>query len=121
MKIQVTISVVLFTLILMSKVTLTQITITSTDAFAINTVGNVITNHFDSITTSIDIGSPGATSWDFSGLNCPFTSAYTNVLPSLTPYYLSDFPISNVAFYFDINISPPGSQLQIIYFTNQGV
>ena len=120
MKIQVTMPVVLFTLILMSTVTLTQITITSTDAYAIITVCNVKTNHFDSITTSIDSGSPSVTLWDFSELNCPFTSSYTNLLPS-SPYYLSAFPTSNVAFYFDINTSPPGSQLQTIYFNNQGV
>lgn len=39
MKIQVTIPVFLFALIVFSKVTLAQITITSTDASAINAVG----------------------------------------------------------------------------------
>jgi len=104
MKIQVAISVVLFTLIVLSTFTFAQITITSTDASAINAVGNVITNHLDSTTTSVDIGSPGATSWDFSALNSHYTSTFTSVVPSSTPYYLSDFPTSNVAFYFDINI-----------------
>jgi hypothetical protein len=105
MKIHLTIPVFLFTLIVFSTVTLAQITITSTDASAINAVGNVITNHLDSTTTSIDIGSPGATSWDFSALNSHVTFSVTSVLPSSTPYYLSDFPTSNVVVYFNTNIS----------------
>jgi len=104
MKIQLTILVLHYTLIVFSTAALAQITITSSDASAINAVGNVITNHLDSTTTSIDIGSPGATSWDFSALNSHFTSAFTSVVPSSTPYHSSDFPTSNVAFYFNIDI-----------------
>ena len=104
MKIQLTIPILLFILIVFSTAALAQITITSSDASAINAVGNVITNHLDSTTTSIDIGSPGATSWDFSALNSHFTSAFTSVVPSSTPYHSSDFPTSNVAFYFNIDI-----------------
>ena len=104
MKIQLTILVLLYTLIVFSTGALAQITITSSDASAINAVGNVITNHLDSTTTLIDIGSPGATSWDFSALNSHFTSAFTSVVPSSTPYHSSDFPTSNVAFTFNINI-----------------
>jgi len=47
MKIHLTVVTFLFTLIVLSTVTLAQITITSTDASAINAVGSVITNHFD--------------------------------------------------------------------------
>jgi len=104
MKIHMTVLTFLFTLIVLSTVTLAQISITSTDASAINAVGNVITNHLDSTTTSIDIGSPGATSWDFSALNSHYSSTFTSVVPSSTPYYSSDFPTSNVAFYFNIDL-----------------
>ncbi len=100
MKIQVTIPVFLFALIVLSTVTLAQISITSTDASAMNAVGNAITNHLDSTTTSIDIGTPGATSWDFSALNSHTNNTFTSVVPSSTPYYSSDFPASNVAFVF---------------------
>ncbi len=100
MKTYSTIGVFLFTLIVLSTVTPAQITITSTDVSAINAVGNVRTNHLDSTTTSIDIGSPGATSWDFSSLNSHYTGTFTSVVPSSTPYYSSDFPNSNVAFTF---------------------
>jgi len=100
MKIRVTMLVFLFTLILYGTTALAQITITSADASAINAVGNVLTNHLDSTTTAIDIGSPGATSWDFSSLNSHLSNSFTSVTPSSTPYYLSDFSTSNVAFIF---------------------
>ncbi len=100
MKIHLLAMVCLFILIVMSTDTLAQITITSTDATAINAVGHVITNHFDSTTTSVDIGSPGATSWDFSALNSHTSNTFTSVVPSSTPYYSSDFLTSNVAFIF---------------------
>lgn len=90
------ISVVVFT-----EETRAQITITSTDASAINAVGTVVTTHRDSTTTSIDIGSPGATSWDFSALHSNSANTFTSVIPSSSPYYLSDFPTANVVFNFD--------------------
>lgn len=80
-----------------------QITITSADVSAINAVGNVLTNHLDSTTTSINIGSPGATSWNFSGLKSDFNTSFTSVTPSSTPYY-SDFPTSNVVFKYKLVI-----------------
>jgi hypothetical protein len=100
MKTLFTIQIFLFTLILFGTVTLAQITITSADASALNAVGNVLTNHIDSLTTSVDIGSPGATSWDFSALNSQFTNTFTSVVPSSTPY-ISDFPAANVVLSYD--------------------
>ena len=97
MKLQIIFSAFLFALIVFGTVTIAQITITSTDASAINAVGNVITNHFDSTITSVDIGSPGATSWNFSTLNSHLANTFTSVVPSSTPY-LSDFPGANVVF-----------------------
>jgi len=100
MKTQVHIAVFLFALAGLNTVSLAQITITSADASAINAVGNVITNHYDSTTVSVDIGSPGATSWNFSALKSHISNTFTSVIPSSTPYYLSDFPTSNVVFRF---------------------
>jgi len=65
MKTQLTALMFLFVVIVLSTVSLAQITITSTDAAAINAVGNVLTNYYDTTATSIDIGTPGAASWDF--------------------------------------------------------
>ena len=100
MKILFSIQFALFTVLLSCAATLAQITITSADASSINTVGNVLTNHIDSLTTSVDIGSPGETSWDFSALNSQFTNTFTSLVPAATPY-ISDFPTANVVFSYD--------------------
>lgn len=100
MKLQIIFPAFLFALIVFGSVTIAQITITSTDASAINAVGNVLTNHIDSLTTFVNIGSPGATSWDFSALNSQFTNTFTSVVPSSSPY-ISDFPTANVVFSYD--------------------
>lgn len=97
------ISVMIFALILLSSLVSAQITITSSDATAINAVGHVITNHFDSTTTSVDIGSPGATSWNFSALNSHTSNTFTSVVPSSTPFYSTFFPTSNVVFEYTAN------------------
>ncbi|MDP2362817.1 MAG: hypothetical protein Q8M94_03500, partial [Ignavibacteria bacterium] len=100
MKIRITIPVFILALIVFGPVSLAQITITSADASAINTVGNMLTNHIDSLTTSVNIGSPGETSWDFSALNSQFANTFTCVVPASTPY-ISDFPSANVVFSYD--------------------
>jgi hypothetical protein len=102
MKTLFSIQVFLLTLILFVTVTIAQITITSADVSAINALGNVITNHFDSLATSVDIGSQGATSWDFSTLTSNNTNTFTSVTPSSTPYHSSYFPNSNVVFSYKI-------------------
>jgi hypothetical protein len=104
MKNLIKITLFLFALISVCTVLQAQITITSADASAINAVGNILTNHSDTTTTSINIGAPGATSWDFSALKSHFTTSFTSVLPSSTPYYSSDFPGSNVVFSYQVLI-----------------
>jgi len=91
-----TVQVFLLISILFGNATLAQITITSTDVAATNALGNVITNNFDSLATFIDIGSPRATSWDFSTLKSNYTNTFTSVTPSSAPYHSSHFPNSNV-------------------------
>jgi hypothetical protein len=100
MKIHLLITIFLLNLIAFISFAQAQISLTSSDASAINAVGNVITNHFDSTTTTVNIGTPGATSWDFSALNSHYTNTFTSVVPSSTPYYSSVFPTSNVVFIY---------------------
>jgi hypothetical protein len=100
MKNQVLITVILFALVGFNTVSKAQIVITPADATVINAVGHVITNHFDSTTTSVNIGVPGSTSWDFSALNSHISNSFTSVIPSSTPYYSTDYPTSNVVFAF---------------------
>jgi hypothetical protein len=45
-----------------------QVIITAKDVRTQLAVGNTITNNTDTLATTVNIGSPGATSWDFSGL-----------------------------------------------------
>ncbi|MEW6510841.1 MAG: T9SS type A sorting domain-containing protein [Bacteroidota bacterium] len=68
-----------------------QITITAADVSGQLLVGTVLTNNSDTVTTSADIGSPGSTSWNFSGLSTHTTSTLTSVLVSSTPF-ASEFP-----------------------------
>lgn len=68
-----------------------QVTITASDVGARLAVGNVISNVDDTLLTSADIGSPGATSWDFTGLQSSVETPYTSVPLSSTPFQI-DFP-----------------------------
>lgn len=68
-----------------------QITITASDVSARLTLGNALPNIADTLLTSADIGAPGATSWDFSGLASHTVSAFTSVQVSTTPW-AADFP-----------------------------
>ena len=103
MKILFTLTSILVSFILGSAVALAQITITSADISALNAVGSVININADSTTTSVNIGSPGATTWDFSGLKSHTKIDYNSVTPATTPY-LSDFPTSNVVLSFQTTI-----------------
>jgi len=63
-----------------------QITITAADVQAKLGVGNSLVTVNDTLTTSLNIGSPGATSFDFSGLLNHGSTSMTSVTPSTTPY-----------------------------------
>jgi hypothetical protein len=73
-----------------------QPVITALDLSAQLTVGKTITSHTDTSTTSINIGSPGATSWDFSMLKTNFSASAMLVRPDTTPFS-SSFPGSTIA------------------------
>jgi hypothetical protein len=69
-----------------------QITITAADVAAQLTVGNSTVTHADTITASVNIGSPGGgNTWTFSGLLNHFTATMSSVAPASTPYS-SQFP-----------------------------
>ncbi len=68
----------------------------STDVKAVFAVGTVITYHTDSLTTSADIGAPGQTSWDFSGLISSSAYSMVSVPVGSTPY-AADFPQARFA------------------------
>ena len=88
-------------IVLLSGRASAQISVTSADQTALHAVGNVVTTHRDTSITSVDIGSPGAASWDFSALRSHKSSA-TNIASS-GPYFLSDFPTANVGHRNSVN------------------
>ncbi|MEW6509879.1 MAG: T9SS type A sorting domain-containing protein [Bacteroidota bacterium] len=74
-----------------------QITITSTNVGDQIQVGHVLSSKEDTLVTSVDIGSTGSTSWDFSGLAAHTTTALTSVTVGTTPY-AAQFPGATHAF-----------------------
>jgi hypothetical protein len=74
-----------------------QITITQTDVQNFINLGNTLDATIDSSTTSLDIGSPGSTSWDFSGISPDYQSTYTSISPSGTPF-AGRFPSATACF-----------------------
>lgn len=75
-----------------------QITITSTDVATRLTVGNAIINRGDTLTTTANIGTPGAGAnvWNFAALNTHRLDTLTSVAVGGTPY-ASWFPAATHA------------------------
>ena len=68
------------------------ITIDSNDVKAMYAVGTTTTIHFDTLTTQLNIGAKGGTSWDFSPLLTQTSMNLRSVVPSSTPYFATFFP-----------------------------
>jgi hypothetical protein len=68
-----------------------QITLTKDDLLNRFEVGKSISIRMDGATKTLDIGSPGASSYDFSGLLSHSSTPLTSVDPATTPYS-SEFP-----------------------------
>jgi len=67
-------------------VSVAQITITGTDVGTFLQVGATISQVKDTLTSSLNIGAPGSTSWDFSGLLTHTTTALVSVSVASTPF-----------------------------------
>lgn len=63
-----------------------QITITATDVGAQIAAGHALITHEDTLVTTANIGAPGLTSWNFSGLASHVTTTLTSVAPASTPF-----------------------------------
>ena len=63
-----------------------QISIDTSDVKAMYAIGRTLIYNLDSITTSVNIGATGSTSWDFSGLKTSSTMPLVSVPLSSTPY-----------------------------------
>ncbi len=63
-----------------------QITITQSDLQAFAGLGNTLETSNDTTASSIDIGTTGETSWDFSSLSSDLQFTFTSIDPSGTPF-----------------------------------
>ncbi len=87
---------VLFCFLLFAVVKVSaQITVTESDLQAFVNIGNNLTSTLDTTTTSVDIGSTGSTTWDFSGLSPDMQFSLTSINPAGTPFAVN-FPAATV-------------------------
>jgi len=63
-----------------------QITVTAVDVAAQIAAGHALVTNSDTLVATANIGTPGATSWDFSGLGSHRTMTLTSVAPGATPF-----------------------------------
>jgi hypothetical protein len=68
-----------------------QITITASDITTIFAVGHTLADKIDTITTSLNIGSLGSTSWDFSALRSDSSQTLTSIAVAGTKF-AAQFP-----------------------------
>ncbi|MGA9119123.1 MAG: T9SS type A sorting domain-containing protein [Bacteroidota bacterium] len=95
-----------------------QITIDTNDVKQMYAVGTYVTYQLDSTTTTADIGTTGASSWDFSGLKTTSTMPLVSVPVSATPY-AGQFPnathvLKDTALYLNVNLSIFGTPTNVI-------
>ena len=84
-----------------------QITITAVDVSNALVVGDSLANKIDTNATTLNIGQPGSTSWDFSGLKPDSAQTFRSVAVSGTPY-AGQFPTATHTFQTDLIVSQSG-------------
>lgn len=83
-----------------------QITITASDVSTQFAPGKFTTTRFDSTVTAINIGRPGSSSWDFTGLKKSNVSTLTSIAVAGSPF-ASKFPGATHVLQTNITISYP--------------
>ena len=89
-----------------------QITITSTDVGTQFAVGTFTQPRWDSTVTSLNIGQPGSTSWDFSGLKRSSFVTFTSAAVGTSPY-ASSFSTATHMLTGSIGYALPGTTTPI--------
>jgi hypothetical protein len=74
-----------------------QITITATDVSGQLAVGHALVSHADTLVTTLNVGTLGSTSWNFSGLANHTITTLTSVAPGTTPW-TAQFPSATHCF-----------------------
>ena len=72
-----------------------QTTIISSDINSYYSLGNTLISHQDTLTTTINIGTLGNNTWDFSFLGSHVAEPFTSVVPASSPF-INDFPTANL-------------------------
>ncbi len=95
-----------------------QITINAADVTNAFAVGHLLANKVDTVTTSLNIGAQGPTSWDFSSLRSDSPQTFTSVAVAGTPY-AGQFPSATHALQTTLNVNALGQSIAAtgdIYF-----
>jgi hypothetical protein len=118
MKSKISVTMILVSVILIREITFAQITFTAADAAALNSVGNIANDYYNTTIASANIGFPGGgNNWNFSGIIPNDSSKEIRVVPSSTPYF-SDYSTSNVVT-STTRIQPPYTTVAYVYETLQ--
>jgi hypothetical protein len=91
MKVPANLLVVMCACVLLALPAAAQITITAADVDSVFAVGKTIIKNDDTTMTSANIGTPGASNWDFTGLLADVSTPLTSVTPASTTY-AGDYP-----------------------------
>jgi len=83
-----------------------QITITAADVNLELAVGDSLANKIDKVTSTLNIGRHGQTSWDFSALRSDSSQTLTSITVAGAPF-ASSFPGATHAFRTDLSFSFP--------------
>lgn len=97
-----------------------QITFTDDDLTNFVSPGVVVYEYDDTVITSVNIGSLGATSWDFSGLKTHKTLSEVSISPIGTPL-ASLYPNATHCFYYEDITMNHSSQLWTYYTKSNGL
>ncbi|GEM_PF-5345943 len=94
-----TVSSLVFFVLVSAQLLFPQVTITIDDMIKDNEFGNKYYTHYDNSTTTVDIGGPNSTSWDFSKLKAD-DQYISNVIDPVATPFRSDYP--NAHFSYEI-------------------
>ncbi len=87
-----------------------QITITASDVATALTIGDSLANKYDTLTSVLDIGQIGATSWDFHALRSDSALTLTSIPLAGTPF-LSHFPSATHVFQANLTVVYSGAPI----------
>jgi len=92
-----------------------QITITASDLDSIFAVGHSLANKIDNVTTTLNVGVHGSTSWDFSALRSDSSQTLTSIALGSAPFN-SWFPTATNVFQTNVTVALGQSNLPAVAY-----